>query len=375
MPKKKGSGKILSARFDGKAKKSVGDLKTSSCIVLISIQDKLECTGEYFAAIAQEAAKSYGKVTFLMVDTAYWHNLKLDNNSSSQELMNKAKALGDEWFAANENSFLALLQLKTETLQEYKTMSVDEKIACINTQAAILNKHFNIIRWSEWIKLQTQPAVEITQAYSVNSCLKEALEKTARAYAKRRAKLNPSSYPFYYNCALGYLVEESYPIMRIGAEQNYDFIAYPGSISPILAETWRFFVEPNYPAKMQWLHINFRKTQTNDTEFSTGQSNYKVPDEPSLAKNTNLFFAVNNLKQKLTTLPSQHQTLILTLSLALLDLLNSEGKDPDSTIRIFNQYTDLLITVSRQLLEVPAVNVDALSKAFEKSMDLIHFKP
>lgn len=150
MPKVRGpkDGNIVTASFDSIDKKNNSKsffptLKTTKNLVLLSIRGNEFCTGEYLAAIVNEAVAMHhtphnqsgtqGKTTFLIADEIYWHNLKNTADDERDELKMQARVLGESYFEANLGAFLAPLNITPEDFKrEYSNKSVDEQIKIIN---------------------------------------------------------------------------------------------------------------------------------------------------------------------------------------------------------------------------------------------------
>lgn len=365
MPKIKGKGNNLVASFDGKEKKDFGSLQDCSCLILISIKDKEECAGKYLEAIAKHATKTFRKTTFLLVDEPHWHNLKMNSDLTPEELKQKADQMGEAWFTENEKSFISLLNLGADTLNQFEKFSVVEKIQFLNEKS----KNFQIKRWSDWLNLLDADRDKIIATYETNPDLKSALITTAEEFAKRHCREGSNNFNHYLKSSKDYLLEESYPIMVVGAQQGFDFIAYPGSISEVLKKTWQHFVQPSYSNKMHWLHINFKRTKqglenspsaSNVNEILTKNSNEKI----LFSQNSNQFFAVKDLRKKIQHFPAVKQENIIALASAFLFLLSKEDAINFST---FNTYTEMLIGLAEKntlekLNTAPSINTRSNSE-------------
>lgn len=320
MPKVRGRGEDTVAKFDGLAKKENRDnLKKMKCLVLVSIKEKPECTGDFFGATAKTAVEEYGHTTFLIADEAYWHNLTIYYPNESEEVLKqKAIQLGNEWFINNEKNFLSLLDKSKLQEMNYESLPIDKKITLINTLA---DGKFKIVRWHEWVsQLDCSTKTKALSLYDKVEELKKGIEMTAAEFAQRHSKQDKLIFEKYFNASKNYLLEECFPIMFLGAIMGFNFIAYPGKMSQALESTFHFFVKKNYPNMMNWLHINFKKPkQKNDSdailyELQDLLNNVSNPKAQNFSQNKNTFFSqYNDFEKKISKLPEQKRETILRL--------------------------------------------------------------
>ncbi|KTC80241.1 hypothetical protein Lche_2261 [Legionella cherrii] len=320
-------GKIVTASFDSIDKKNNSKsffptLKTTKNLVLLSIRGNEYCTGEYLAAIVNEAVAMHqtpnnnsgtqGKTTFLIADEIYWHNLKKSSDDERDELKQQARGLGESYFERNLAAFLAPLNITPEAFKrEYSNKSMDEQIEIINQLAVTQGKNFEIMRWQTWESQNDfkKTLEEILPLYNSLDGLKIPIEQAAADFAKRHLEQGESD-ELWHVRSRNYLAEESPSIMLLAASLGYNFITYPGNILPPFKATKEFFVVENHvphiekgrniqeecyhdkhsihvpqPHKLvNWLEVNFKRSHDLTVTSEKTEKNEK-PKKDKKTKN------------------------------------------------------------------------------------------
>lgn len=277
MTKVKGKGSILTTRFVGNKKWLFPDTKT---LVLLSIEGNVYCRGDFLREIIKHSLTTNEFSTFLIADEIYWHNLKLCKNPSPEEqqaLKCQAMDLGDKYIEEQLAGFLMPLGVDPANFEAANfEKSITEKLAIINQLA---KKHnFEILRWPDWAaNLPDKSAVcldKMLGVYSSDEVLENSVNSQAQNFARRHVAMTSSNelFDLFYSRSQGYLREESFYIMWLGAYLNYNFIVYPGDMpKPFIATKDYFVKNMSYNQAdvdimiktekpellVNWLHVNF----------------------------------------------------------------------------------------------------------------------
>ncbi|KTD54714.1 hypothetical protein [Legionella quateirensis] len=250
-----------SAIFEGKANGTVKSrfpsLTDTKDLVLLSIKGNEQCEGKYLGALVQYAVDTHqnkpdgvtskGKTTFLIADEIYWHNLRSlpPEAESEEELKRQALAMGEAYFKANLDQFLAPLGLNSiEFSSSNADKSVDEQIAFINKLALDMGKNFEIMRWHTWISQDNaeEKIQEMIPLYKTTDGLRAAIDTDVDSFVMRHRDDTAASQELWRHRSVNYLTEENPSIMWLGGSLGYNFIIYPGKILSSFEETKKYFL-------------------------------------------------------------------------------------------------------------------------------------
>lgn len=292
--KKTSVDEIPIATFSGKSKSALtkSAIKETSVLVLLSIIGNIKCTSKNgnLQHIIENSIKEHKRATFLIGDEVYWHNLKGNYVTASEEstLKKQAIALGDDYLNNNLPAFLAAIQSTNPEFNSHKFLAenipIAERVSAFNDEMQLLNINIKIIRWREWITNSESNFVEnqsqIQSLYESEALLKEGIEASTEDFVRRHDKTmnmhHPAAAALLRKRSHDYLLEESPAIFLIAAKLGFEFVAYPGRILDIHKATKEFFITNNPtgstpfhiysedPGKLvNWLEIKFkRKTKS-----------------------------------------------------------------------------------------------------------------
>ncbi|MBL7525070.1 hypothetical protein [Legionella bononiensis] len=248
---------IFDGKANGKVKCRFPSLTDTKDLVLLSIKGNEQCEGKYLGALVQYAVDTHqnkpsgspskGKTTFLIADEIYWHNLRSlpPETVSEEELKKQALAMGEAYFKANLDQFLAPLGLNSiEFSSSTADKTVDEQIASINKLALDMGKNFEIMRWHTWIS-ENQAEETIKQMiplYKTTDGLRAAIDTDVDSFVQRHKDDTEASQALWKHRSENYLTEENPSVMWLAGRLGYNFIIYPGKILSSFEETKKFFL-------------------------------------------------------------------------------------------------------------------------------------
>lgn len=336
------NGAIIHAYFDGRSKANFSNLKETTVLILLSIKNNEHCAGDYLGSIVNQALSAYKFSTFLVADEIYWHNLKGKDFNLQQEaeLKKQALCLGDEFIDENLQYFLSPLHMNVDEFNKhYNYENIDGKIKKINDLAQQCGKHFEIVRWHDWVNspkhsFQSQK-INITAMYASVPALQNAIELTANSFTERHPHVKDRQ--LLLERSRGYLQEESPAIMWISAALGYNFIAYPGEILESFQATKDYFITKNNSPQQEqsvilqvaepellanWLKIRFKKTHAKQEQTASTVT--------SLSPLLNNFFqsanANENQQEQLQSKELQSLVMAATMGICSLDEVDMETK-------------------------------------------------
>ena len=263
MPKIKGpkdslfSSVIYDGKANGKVKCRFPSLTDTKDLVLLSIKGNEQCEGKYLGAMVQYAVDTHqnkpngivskGKTTFLIADEIYWHNLRSlpPETVSEEELKRQALAMGEAYFKANLDQFLAPLGLNSIDFNSSNAdKTIDEQIASINKLALDMGKNFEIIRWHTWISENKaeETIKQMIPLYETTDGLKAAIDTDVESFVQRHKDDTEDSQALWKHRSENYLTEENPSVMWLAGSLGYNFIIYPGKILSSFEETRKFFL-------------------------------------------------------------------------------------------------------------------------------------
>lgn len=199
------------------------------CVYLISLGQKkhdgeyLEATVHYINSVAKDC-------TIVIADTLQRYNYYMLSKVDSYL---HTKKLGDLW------------------LEEHKET--------INK----LEINYRITRWDDWLnhRLYSTYKNEIDDLFEKNEIIKKSFYYTANNYLLRH-KSNVKS-PKQMELSLEYLKEECPIIIPIWMDLKYDYIFYPGNVTSVLYEVFKFYSVKKKSEKAKWVSLEFKRYSLN----------------------------------------------------------------------------------------------------------------
>jgi hypothetical protein len=199
----------------------------SHCLLGISVgQSKHE--GQKLLSTLAKINESFGKCTIMLADTLQRFNLRTNHPSLSwSELTQMTKQAGDDWLIRN-----------AEILQT-------------------LTMPYEISRWDYW---RAHPKFEFAKQLieilaeenkSFRTAIFETISELALRFDKNQKLVNNINL-FKYSAEY---VKEECAVQLLMADENYDFVAYPGIRNNAMDKIYNFLVLPEHPNKFNWIDI------------------------------------------------------------------------------------------------------------------------
>lgn len=286
----------LIASFNGKALASTHRTKSKSttALILLSIQGNEHCQGEYLELITNQALRLHTAVTFLIGDELQWHNLKkeTDHSETIVDLKQEAIALGDQYLTNNLPYFLNAITTeypefdKERFILENTGKPISEQIAALNVVGCELGTSFKIMRWQEWINNPAhdfvQKQTDILAQFDIpDTALNQSLRASTNEYLKRKKKcgLSEEEVSFLKTQSTGYIKEECSAIIWIGAALRINVIAYPGRLMQVFQDTKDTFVLTQEASRAHSLSIG---VEAPDAVVNQIEIKFKRKKQPQL---------------------------------------------------------------------------------------------
>ena len=239
-----------------------------SIIIFLSILGNPYCTEAYLHEILRQAMdkKNNLKVTCLITDEIYWHNLKGMNTLEEDisTLKHRAIELGSEFLERNLNGFLDILHrydttFSSETfIAEHGDKSISNKIETLNQITKERNIPFEIMRWQAWENdLEYKEKKErFATLVQTNEAFQGAIEETSNSFVRRQLKEAPDARDtMLLACtessekatllkkrAWDYVSEECFALFYLAAKRGFNLIAYPGRMTKAFRTSQQFFI-------------------------------------------------------------------------------------------------------------------------------------
>jgi len=276
-------GDLLTASFDGVAKKAFPALNQTKVLLLLSIQGNSFCCKEFLEATVKNALLAHQQTTLLVADEVYWHNLKITADPTDEEkkaLKTEALQLGNDYLEDNMPFIFDGLELSYQDFVAYHPdLKGDSLVDATNQWFKEKGLHVEVVRWNQWVNNQWPDYAHVKQTlydyYDQSPLLQQSIAQTAHDFSRRHQKEGDSS--LWEMRSQGYLREESPAVMWLAAKLGFQFIAYPGEKIAPFQMTQSLFINPtpnnSVPASLRisvnkatdlvnWLQINFKRGQS-----------------------------------------------------------------------------------------------------------------
>ncbi|MCX7114807.1 MAG: hypothetical protein NTW08_02690 [Gammaproteobacteria bacterium] len=233
--------------------------KQAQCLLTISVGQEVH-EDEKFEATIQLINTTFRSCIMLVDDTLQRHTMAINQIKSPQDLQATSLDEGNQWLVRNEKYF------------------------------SQLNNLSKIIRWDMWLKHEQYERNQniIKQLIEDDIVYKKlfhiTIDEFLTRYVSRVAAGSYFNYERAYQLCLDYLIEEC-TAMTLWPELNCHFEVYPSRRNPVMDETHKRFVLPEYPNLLHAVAVKFKnRKQLKPQHFKTLEIDYnKIRDTRELA--------------------------------------------------------------------------------------------
>lgn len=225
----------IKAIFRGIAKDCQDTLKTSQCLLTISVGQATH-EGELFDVTVDLINRSFGSCIILVDDSLQRHTMALDSSKDADFFYEKSIKEGDLWLERSK--------------KYYRKLTIPTKI----------------FRWDKWLK---HPNFQIQQSklkrlIDEDSTYKAAFDNTIELFLKKYYERLPKQDNFNmqraWELSFNFLLEEC-TALCLWIELECQFEVYPGRRNQAMEETHKRFVLPAHPDLLHPVGIKFKNAK------------------------------------------------------------------------------------------------------------------